>query len=261
MTATPLLRTRNLSVGYVTKNKPSAIRAHLNLSVYPSDLIAIIGPNGCGKSTLLRTLAGLQEPLNGEIFIEEENLKKKSYKEKAKLISVVLTDRVQTNGLTVYELIAMGRYPYTNWMSKLSASDKEKIDNAISLIDLIGFENRNMAELSDGEKQRVMIAKALVQDTPLLFLDEPTAHLDLNNRIEILSLLRKISRQTQKAILFSTHELDLALKLANRVWLPAKDANLLDVTPQDVIDNNLLSEVFPNNMLHFNQEGSLVYNL
>ena len=261
MITPPILRTTNLSVGYTNKNKHKVIRNQLNLSVFPSDLIAIIGPNGCGKSTLLRTLAGLQIPLGGEIFIEEEILKKKSYKEKAKLISVVLTDRIQVSGLTVYELIAMGRYPHTNWMSKLSSMDEEKIKDAISLIDLNGFENRNISELSDGEKQRVMIAKALVQDTPLLFLDEPTAHLDLNNRIEVLSLLQKIAKQTQKAVLFSTHELDLALKLANRIWLPAKESNLMDVTTKDVISNNLLNEVFPNCVIRFNQEGSLLYNI
>ncbi|MCD7971943.1 MAG: ABC transporter ATP-binding protein [Candidatus Azobacteroides sp.] len=255
------LYTTELSIGYTHNKQRKYIRKNLNLSVYPKDLIAIIGPNGCGKSTLLKTLGGLILPLEGNIRIGKQDIQKASNQEKAKLISFVLTDAIQANGLSVRDLISMGRFPYTNWLGNLSEKDKEKIEEAISLIGLEGYEDRSLMKLSDGEKQRVMIAKALVQDTPFIFLDEPTAHLDLNNRIEILSLLRRISEKTGKSVILSTHELDLALKICNRIWLMDNTLGLYDKTPEEIITKDILKNIFPNCLLYFNENGTLEYSI
>ncbi len=222
-------------------------------------MIAIIGPNGCGKSTLLRTLAGLQKPLLGDIYVDNEKINKKSIQEKSKLISLVLTDPVRVGGLSVFDMVSMGRFPYTNWLGNLTAIDKEKIEEAICLMKLEEFRNRSLSELSDGERQRVMIAKALVQDTPIILLDEPTAHLDLNNRIEIITLLRSISTNTSKSIILSTHELDLALKLTNKIWLMDNNLGLFDKTPDEIINESLLDKAFQSNLFKFDTEGRVVF--
>ena len=256
-----VLHTENLSIGYSHKGKNNYVRTELNLPVYQKDLIAIIGPNGCGKSTLLKTLAGLLTPLSGKIKIRQKDIQLMTIRQKAKIISLVLTDPVKVGGLSVLDLISMGRFPYTNWVGKLTLDDKNIIHEAINMIGLNGYENRLLMMLSDGEKQRVMIAKALVQDTPIIFLDEPTAHLDLNNRIEILSLLRTICEKTEKSILISTHELDLALKLSNRIWLMDNQLGIYDETPNNIISSNILKNIFPNCLLFFNENGTLEYDL
>lgn len=255
----PILQTNNLSVGYFGKRKNDSIQRELNLSAFPKDLIAVAGPNGCGKSTLLRTLCGLQKPLSGSIRIEGTDVVKKSVKEKAKIISLVLTEPIRVGGMTVADLISTGRFPYTGWAGNLTQSDKEKVAEAVHLLNLEGYEHRFVTELSDGERQRVLIAKALAQDTPIILLDEPTAHLDLNNRIEIITLLRNISINSSKAVIFSTHELDLALNLTNRIWLMNRDLGLFDKTPQEIIAENILEKVFHSRLFRFDEEGKVVF--
>lgn len=161
-----IIRTHELTIGYQRKKASYPVQTALNLNVYRGELVCLIGPNGCGKSTLLRSISGLQPSLRGDIYIEDLPLQKQSLKEKAKLIALVLTDKVEINNLTVYELISMGRNPYTDWLGTLSEEDKEKVRTAIGQVHLEGYENRFLNELSDGERQRAMIAKALVQDTP-----------------------------------------------------------------------------------------------
>ncbi len=167
-----------------------------------------MGPNGCGKSTLIRTLAGLQQPIEGTIPKKDE-----------RTVAVVLTDRIQSPHMTVSELIVFGRYPYLGWDLKLSEKDKAIVNECIDVVRVRHLIDKKINELSDGQMQMVMIARALAQDTPVLLLDEPTAHLDLNNRLEIMNLLRKLAREKNKAILLATHELDLALQTADSVWL------------------------------------------
>jgi iron complex transport system ATP-binding protein len=255
-----ILHTENLTTGYSRKGTYNPVCSKLNLSVFPGELIAVIGPNGCGKSTLLRTLSGLQKPLSGNIYINGENILSKSVKEKAKIISLVLTEPVKIGGVSVYDLISMGRFPHTTWPGNLTETDKEKIDKAIRLIRLERYESRLVSELSDGERQRVMIAKALVQDTPVILLDEPTAHLDLNNRIEIISLLRSISKETSKSIILSTHELELVLNLTDRIWLMSKEFGLFDKTPTAIKENNILDKVFNSRLFRFNHEGRIEFS-
>ncbi len=257
-----IIRTRDLSIGYLRKKAEYPVQTSLNLNVYQGEMVCLIGPNGCGKSTLLRTLSGLQPALKGDIYIREVLLQKQSLKEKAKLIALVLTDRVEVNNLTVYDLVGMGRNPYTGWLGTLSEEDNRKIRTAIVQVHLEGYENRYLNELSDGERQRAMIAKALVQETPVILLDEPTAHLDLPNRVDIMLLLHKLAKETNKAVLLSTHELDLALQSSNKLWLMAPGAGGITVgTPEELIRNNSIQNVFANHSFSFTGDsGSIRIN-
>ena len=216
-----ILKTENLTIGYGSK----AVQRNLNLEASPRDLICLTGTNGSGKSTLLRTLAGLQPALSGTVEINNQNIASLNVHERSTLFSLVLTDDIDIDRLTVRELVAMGRFPYTNWAGVLSANDHRIIDQALANVHLSHKANALINHISDGEKQRAVIAKALTQDTPLVLLDEPTAHLDLPNRIEIMLLLRRLSVSTGKSFILSTHELDLALQMADKIWL---------MTPQGV---------------------------
>ena len=210
-----ILKTNNLTIGYGAK----AVQRKLNLEAQARDLICLTGTNGSGKSTLLRTLAGLQPTLEGTVEIVGHNIASLNVHQRSTLYSLVLTDDIEIEKLTVRELVAMGRFPYTNWAGTLSQKDNEIIDNALKNVNLAHKANAMINEVSDGEKQRAVIAKALTQDTPLVLLDEPTAHLDLPNRIEIMLLLRRLSVSTGKSFILSTHELDLALQMADKIWL------------------------------------------
>ena len=210
-----ILKTENLTIGYGTK----AVQQDLNLEAQARDLICLTGTNGSGKSTLLRTLAGLQPALGGKVMIGGNDIASLNVHQRSTLFALVLTDDIDIERLTVRELVAMGRFPYTNWAGALSQKDEEIIDNALKDVHLAHKADALINHISDGEKQRAVIAKALTQDTPLVLLDEPTAHLDLPNRIEIMLLLRRLSVSTGKSFILSTHELDLALQMADKIWL------------------------------------------
>lgn len=244
-----MLHTYYLSIGY----KKTAIQENLNLQIRVGELVCLIGPNGCGKSTLLRTLAGLQKSLHGEITFGDKNLKQLTSNEKALLLSFVLTDKVEVDNLTVFELVFTGRYPHTSWLGNRTEIDTEKTEEAIEMVHLAHKKDCFINELSDGEKQRAMIAKALAQDTPLIFLDEPTAHLDLPNRVEIILLLRRLVKETNKAIILSTHELDLALQVADKLWL-MNEEGVEDGTPSDLISNGHIEAAFANDAVKFDKK-------
>lgn len=210
-----ILKAENLTIGYGDK----AVQRGLNLEAQARDLICLTGTNGSGKSTLLRTLAGLQPALGGKVMIGGNDIATLNVHQRSTLFSLVLTDDIDVERLTVRELVAMGRFPYTNWAGALSKKDEEIIDKALKDVHLSHKANAMINHISDGEKQRAVIAKALTQDTPLVLLDEPTAHLDLPNRIEIMLLLRRLSVTTGKSFILSTHELDLALQMADKIWL------------------------------------------
>ena len=210
-----ILKTNNLTIGYGAK----AVQRGLNLEAQARDLICLTGTNGSGKSTLLRTLAGLQPALGGKVMIANKDIASLNVHQRSTLFSLVLTDDIDIERLTVRELVAMGRFPYTNWTGSLSKKDDEIIDKALKDVHLSHKADSMINHISDGEKQRAVIAKALTQDTPLVLLDEPTAHLDLPNRIEIMLLLRRLSVSTGKSFILSTHELDLALQMADKIWL------------------------------------------
>jgi len=240
----PFLCLENVSVGYFIRKKPFCVQQQLNLSAQKGELIALIGNNGCGKSTLLRSIAYLQPLLSGKIFIENKNIAEITPNERARLISIVLAGQQAAASFTVSELIAIGRDPYTGWLGNLSATDESIIEWSIEMTNLKGFENRNIYELSDGERQRVFIARALAQDTPLILLDEPTSHLDLSNRVNILLLLQKLAHETGKIILISTHELETAMQVADKIWLMQKEKGIIVGSPEDLIINGMFNEAF-----------------
>ena len=241
----PLLKTSNLMVGYKQGSREGcAVAGPLDLEMKAGQLICLLGPNGAGKSTLLRTLAGLQAPLGGEIELSGQHLSTLKPPQIARRLSLVLTESVRSGNLDVYSLISLGRYPYSGWLGKLTEDDRAIIDDAIQATHVGRFVGRKIGQLSDGECQKVMLARALAQDTPLIVLDEPTAHLDLPSRIELMRLLHKLARDTNKGILISTHELDLALQVADKVWLIRKDGKLEAGSPETLVLNGTFEAAF-----------------
>ncbi|MCX7638257.1 MAG: ABC transporter ATP-binding protein [Cyclobacteriaceae bacterium] len=233
-----LLHTNQLTVGYAG-SPPHVLFTNLNLVLHQGKLICFMGPNGIGKSTLLRTLAGLHQPISGEVYYSKKN---KTSPEK--FLSVVLTDKPATGFLTAEELVTFGRYPYLNWLIETTPADREAIEQAMEITHITGLRNRRLFELSDGQFQLVMIARALAQATPVMLLDEPTAHLDLNNRVEMMNLLRRIAHQQQKAVLVATHELDLALQTADIIWLAGRNKDILSGIPEDLVLSGVFDEIF-----------------
>lgn len=247
-----ILSTHNLSIGYPKKSDNYIVQSGLNLEMKRGELLCLIGPNGSGKSTLLRTLSGLQKPLSGEILIQAKNLFSLSHHEKSLIISMVLTDRIEVENTTVRQVVQMGRQPHTSWWGNLLEDDKTKVEEAMDLVHIAHKADDFINELSDGERQRAMIAKALAQDTPIILLDEPTAHLDLPNRVEIMLLLHRLAHQTGKAILLSTHELDIALQAADRIWLMSEKQALQSGVPEDLVLNGDFNKVFQSSGYVFN---------
>ena len=243
-----LVTTENLSIGY----RNYIVQSNLNLVVENGDLICMLGTNGCGKSTLLRTLAGLQPSLAGKVLLQGQSLDDLSSQQKAKLFALVLTDPVEAKNMTVYDVIALGRYPYSSWLGNLSEEDKHFIQRALLQVKLQHKTFSRISELSDGERQRVMIARALAQDTPLILLDEPTAHLDLPNRVDTMLLLRRLAHETGKAVVLSTHELDLALQTADKLWLMSPQKGMYCGLPEDLVLSGAFQEVFASQSFFFN---------
>ena len=257
-----ILVTQDLSIGYKQGKKDHlCLLSDINLTIRRGEMVCLLGPNGAGKSTLMRTIAGIQNPLAGCTLVEGIPIRDRNYKEIAQLLSIVLTERINVGNLTVYHIVSLGRHPYTSWMGRLSEEDKDKIKWALEQVDLLRYADHFINQLSDGERQRVMIAKALAQDTPLIILDEPTAHLDLPNRVEIMRLLHRLARETNKAILLSTHELDLALQAADVIWLMSLGKPIKIGAPEDLVLNGSIEETFHNKSFIFDRKtGNFIMN-
>ncbi len=240
----PILNIENLTIGYGKGEKILEVMSNLDLQLNTGQLVCFMGPNGVGKSTLIRTIIGAQKAIEGNIFLDNRNLSELSIADIAKNISVVLTDKINAGNMTAQELIAMGRYPHLGWSVSLSKSDIAIIEKSIDQTNIHELRNRKIYELSDGQLQKVMIARALCQDTPIMILDEPTAHLDLNNRVEVINLLSELAKTTNKAILMATHELDLALQSADRIWLAGAHQPIINGFPEDLVLNGKIDEVF-----------------
>ncbi len=239
----PVIITRSLAIGYPGKGREAVrIASGLDLSLVPGRMIGLLGPNGSGKSTLLRTLGGMHSSLEGEVEVDGRSLSAHTPQTLARKIGFVLAEPLRTPYLDAWTLVALGRSPYTGWLGRTSPEDRQKVDEALRMTGAEHLAARKVEELSDGERQKVMIARAMAQDTPVVLLDEPTAHLDLPTRVEILRMLRQLAREQNKAILLSTHELDLALKVADRLWLMGDEFSM--GTPEDLVLNGALEKAF-----------------
>jgi iron complex transport system ATP-binding protein len=247
-----ILTTHHLSIGYSRKGKTDIIQSGLDLQLRAGELVCLIGPNGSGKSTLLRTLTGLQKSLAGKTLIDGKDITFIKQHEKALKLALVLTERVDIENTSVYNLVSLGRHPHSDWWGNVTEEEDAVIREAITMVHMDHKMHQNINELSDGERQRAMIAKALAQDTPIIMLDEPTAHLDLPNRVEIMLLLHKLAHKTHKAILLSTHELDLALQAADRIWLISTDHGVECGVPEDLVFNGSFNRAFQSNSYFFN---------
>ncbi len=257
MSAT-VLATEDLSIGYAPRRGPRrVIAADLNLALHAGEVVCLLGPNGVGKSTLLRTLVGMQPPLGGRVLLDGADLATLSPREVARRLSVVLTERIEVGQLTAYALVALGRHPHTDWTGRLTPRDEEVARWALEAVDAVSLAGRLVHELSDGERQRVMVARALAQEPLVMILDEPTAFLDLPRRVEMMGLLRRLARETNRALLLSTHDLDLALRSADVLWLLAPEGVMRTGAPEDLVLSGAFEATFASQGISFDRhQGS-----
>jgi iron complex transport system ATP-binding protein len=248
-----ILSTSNLSIGYTTKKETIVIAENLNLNLQEGKLIALIGANGIGKSTLLRTLTGIQKPIFGSVILNTKNLNDIDSWTIAQQLSVVLTEKLPPSNLTVFELIALGRQPYTNWIGKLTEIDVLKINEAIELTQIAHLSDKKHYEISDGQLQNVLVARALAQDTALIILDEPTTHLDLVHKVSLFKLLKKLTKETNKCILFSTHDIDLAIQLSDEMIIMTPE-NVIQDEPCNLISKGIFDTLFVDENIKFDSE-------
>lgn len=248
----PALSIRHLDIGY---GKDPVLR-DLSLSLSPGEVTALIGRNGSGKSTLIKTLTGNLRSLGGEISIGEKELGKFSRKELARTFAVVTTENHTGGGLRLEEMVSLGRIPYSGMTGILSRVDRELISEALEAVGLTPLKRKFVSELSDGERQKGMIARGLAQQTPILIMDEPFSFLDVASRLELMILLRKLAREKRKAILFSTHEVGEALRMADKIWMivrNGKDAHneLIEGAPEELIEKGYVKYLFPDSRVEF----------
>ena len=248
---------KDLSIGYPGKGEVKVVAGHINAGINSGELTCLLGANGIGKSTLWRTLSAFQPKLSGEIFIPGKEIEQYKDKELSMAISVVLTEKCEVRNMTVTELVGLGRTPYTGFWGTLDEDDKQIVERSISLVKIEKLADRMVHTLSDGERQKVMIAKALAQETPIIFLDEPTAFLDFPSKVEMMQLLHRLSRQTNKTIFLSTHDLELALQIADKIWLMDKMNGVIIGTPEDLSLNGSLSTFFAHKGIIFDIETGL----
>jgi iron complex transport system ATP-binding protein len=252
----PVVELRDVSTGYEKRRSESTIvTSKIDASLRTGELTCLLGPNGAGKSTLMRTIAGMQSPLHGTITIDGRKVRDMSAKDLARVVSVVLTDRVAAGMLSAYALVALGRHPHTNWLGDLTEADHRAIRHAMSMTGASEFADRLVSELSDGERQRVMVARALAQEPRIMVLDEITAFLDLPRRVEIMTILRQLAHESGRAMLLSTHDLDLALRAADRIWLLPKDGALSVGAPEDLILSGAFERAFAGEGVRFDAEA------
>ncbi|MFZ5999653.1 MAG: ABC transporter ATP-binding protein, partial [Bacteroidota bacterium] len=247
-----VLSVSNLSIGYqLSPLEKKVVAADINLSLPKGELVCLLGPNGAGKSTLMRTLSGMQKPLHGSVVLDQVNIHEIPARSLAKKLSVVSTERVDGGLLTAYEVVSLGRYPYTNWSGSLTDHDHAVVTEAIRQVGAQELATRTLTELSDGERQKIMMARALAQEPQVMILDEVTAFLDLPRRVEFMRLLRKMAHETNRAILLSTHDLDLALRSADKIWLLPKGGTLVEGAPEDLVLNGSFQKAFASEGIEF----------
>ncbi len=253
MNLTEILSLDALKIGFVSGKKENILLPPLYARAARGELIAVIGRNGIGKSTLLRTLIGLQRPLGGEIFYNGKNIKDYSRMDLAQKVGYISTEIVKVSNMSVYDLVALGRFPHTNWIGKIEMKDHEVILDAIEKTSMGPFCRKYVSELSDGERQKAMIARILAQDTDIMIMDEPTAFLDIAGKYEILHLMHMLSSKSGKTIIFSTHDLQMAINQSDKIWL-ILDNELIEGAPEDLIIAGAFDHLFNTSTVRFNSE-------
>ena len=248
-----ILKTSNLNIGYKSKKGVVTIAENLNLDLKSGKLISLIGANGIGKSTLLRTITGIQHPISGTVYLNDKNISAYKPLDLAQNLSLVLRENFPPSILSVFGLVALGRQPYTNWVGTLTNTDIEKVQEAMQLTQIEHLSQKKHFEISDGQLQKVLIARALAQDTPLIILDEPTTHLDLLHKVSLFKLLKKLTQETQKCILFSTHDIDLAIQLSDEMIVMTPE-NIVQDEPCNLISNGSFSALFKDEHIIFDAE-------
>ncbi|WP_422080600.1 ABC transporter ATP-binding protein [Ulvibacterium sp.] len=247
-----VLDIRQLSIGYLNKSEKKVVAENITETLKKGELVCLLGPNGAGKSTLIRTISGAQKPLEGQVLFEGKDISQVSSRQLATKLSLVLTERVHGGMLSSYEVVGLGRYPYTGWSGKLKPKDHEVVQWAIAMVGAQELAGRMLSELSDGERQKIMVAKALAQETEVMILDEITAFLDLPRRIEIMQLMRQLAKKDNKCVLMSTHDMELALKYADKLWLQPKNGKLVIGAPEDLVLDGSFARAFESEGIHFN---------
>ena len=263
------IQLRNLSIGYQTRHGVKTVAEGISGSILSGQLTCLLGPNGVGKSTLLRTLSAFQPAISGEVLFrgvrseesgvrnddqEVREISTLSDKELSRMIGVVLTEKPDVRNMTVRELVSLGRSPYTGFWGRYSKDDLRVVDESIAQVGIEALSLRMVHTLSDGERQKVMIAKALAQQTPVIFLDEPTAFLDYPSKVEMLQLLRRISREAEKTIFLSTHDVELALQLADTIWLMSCDTEMAIGSPRQLAREGVLGRFIQRDEITFDPE-------
>ena len=277
-----MIELRNLTIGYQQKGNEKVVAANINATLYSGRLTCLIGSNGIGKSTLLRTLSAFQPPLEGEIMVPAPDalgadkeagevpmaaLSSLTHRDLARLIGVVLTEKPDVQNMTVFELVGIGRSPYTGFWGRLTKADREIVEESLRLVGIESLSERFIQTLSDGERQKMMVAKALAQQTPVIFLDEPTAFLDYPSKVEMLQLLKRLAHETRKTIFLSTHDMELALQIADELWLMSRcqqpsgaepshgsDSPITIGTPQELAANGTLSQFIDRPGIHLDRK-------
>ena len=249
-----VIKITDLAIGYTQGKQQTNILSNINISLPIGELIGIIGANGSGKSTLLRTLAHQQEKLSGTILINDIPIENYSINAWATQVSWVHTETIIPRSLSVFELVSLGRQPYTNWLDKLTKTDLLKIEESLELTDLISLRNKKCSTLSDGQLQRVFIARAIAQDTSVIFLDEPTTHLDLHHKVETLTLLKTLCSTFNKTIVFSSHGIELVMQICNQV-LSIVDNKVSIHSSKELIQLDTLNELFKNSSVYYNKDS------
>lgn len=252
------LQATNLSVGYVSKKKETCIASSINFKAFAGELIGLVGANGIGKSTLIRTLTHIQPPLSGTVSIENQLLSTYKPYELATKLSLVLTEKNFSRNLSVFELVALGRQPYTNWVGTITEEDTQQVKQALEQTNTLDLADKKCNELSDGQLQKVLIARAIAQDTPIIILDEPTTHLDMYHKAYILKLLQRIAKASNRTILFSSHEINLAIQLCDKM-LVMNSEQVFYNEPCKLIEAQVFETLFPKDIISFNSNsGSFI---
>jgi iron complex transport system ATP-binding protein len=232
-----MISLQNLTVGYGEKS----ILSDINQTLEPGRLVCLLGSNGVGKSTILRTLAGFLQPLAGEVLLDGKDLSSLSLSQRSKTVSIVLTERVEVPYMKVVDLVGMGRSPYTGFFGKLTKEDKQIVGEAIEMVGISNLAERTIDTLSDGERQKALLAKALAQQTPVILLDEPTAFLDFHAKLSTLRLMQKLAHETNKIILMSTHDVEMALRLSDLLWI-VQDGKIQTGTTASLTESGILRQ-------------------